>query len=155
MIIYLLACAGFLLAGETTATYKVEGMMCGVNCPRVVQKSLEGVEGVKNCTVDFNSKTAYYDGINQSLLLESKGVGEMFKGQLTARAELFKAGAKIGQNLYTSGEVIKLMLLSCANVGKIKPTNKNQAHHFLKVISVSLLYHTWLTYYFEFFNPKP
>ena len=52
---------------------------------------------------DFNSKTAYYDGINQSLLLESKGVGEMFKGQLTARAELFKAGAKIGQNLYTSG----------------------------------------------------
>ena len=32
--------------------------MCGVNCPRVVQKSLEGVEGVKTCTVDFNSKTA-------------------------------------------------------------------------------------------------
>lgn len=52
---------------------------------------------------DFNSKTAYYDGINQSLLLESKGVGEMFKGQLTARAELLKAGAKIGQNLYISG----------------------------------------------------
>ena len=57
-IILLLSCASFLLAGETTTTYKVEGMMCGVNCPRVVQKSLEGVEGVKTCTVDFNSKTA-------------------------------------------------------------------------------------------------
>ena len=57
-IIFLLICAGFILAGETTATYKVEGMMCGVNCPMKVRQSLEGVDGVKMCIVDFESQTA-------------------------------------------------------------------------------------------------
>ena len=57
-IIFLLICTGFLLAGETTATYKVEGMMCNKNCPMKVKQSLEGVDGVKICQVDFKSKRA-------------------------------------------------------------------------------------------------
>lgn len=52
---------------------------------------------------DYNSRTAYFDGINQSLLLESKGIGEAFKGQMTARAETIKGLSKMGQNYYTSG----------------------------------------------------
>ena len=56
-IISLLSCVGFLLAAETTATYKVEGMMCGVSCPKAIQKSLNGVDGVKICIVDFKSRT--------------------------------------------------------------------------------------------------
>lgn len=52
---------------------------------------------------DYNSQTAYYDGINQSLLLQSKGIGEQFKGQLTARTETIKGISQIGQNLYSSG----------------------------------------------------
>ena len=39
---------------------------------------------------DYNSRTAYFDGINQSLLLESKAIGERFKGDLTARTETIK-----------------------------------------------------------------
>ena len=54
----LLTCIGFLLAGETTATYNVEGMMCNKGCPMKVRRSLEGVGGVKVCQVDFESKTA-------------------------------------------------------------------------------------------------
>ena len=57
-IIFLLVCSGFLLAGETTATYKVEGMMCNKNCPMKVRQSLEGVDGVKVCQVDFESDMA-------------------------------------------------------------------------------------------------
>ena len=57
-IILLLIYTRVLLADETTATYKVEGMMCGVNCPMKVKQSLEGVDGVKMCKVDFESKTA-------------------------------------------------------------------------------------------------
>jgi len=57
-IIFLLACVGFILAGETTATYKVDGMMCGISCPMKVKQSLEGVDGVKICQVNFDSKTA-------------------------------------------------------------------------------------------------
>jgi hypothetical protein len=55
---------------------------------------------------DFNSQQAYYDGINQSLLLESKGVGENFKGQLTARAEYFKAIGTMAGNYYSSGSIL-------------------------------------------------
>ena len=57
-IIFLLACIGFLLAGEATAIYKVEGMMCNKNCPMKVKQSLKDVDGVKTCNVDFDSKTA-------------------------------------------------------------------------------------------------
>ena len=57
-IIFLLASIGFLMAGEATAIYKVEGMMCNKNCPMKVNQSLEGVSGVKTCNVDFDSKTA-------------------------------------------------------------------------------------------------
>ena len=52
---------------------------------------------------DYNSTTAYYDGINQSLLLQSKGIGERFKGEMTARAEYMKAIGTIGGNYYKSG----------------------------------------------------
>ena len=54
--ILLLFYAGILLAGESTATYKVEGMMCNKNCPMKVKQSLEGVDGIKVCQVDFESK---------------------------------------------------------------------------------------------------
>ena len=55
---------------------------------------------------DFNSQQAYYDGINQASLLESKGVGENFKGQLTARAEYFKAAGTMFGNYYSSGSIL-------------------------------------------------
>ena len=57
-IIVLFSCAGLLLASETTAKYKIEGMMCNKSCPMKVKQSLEGVEGVKVCRVDFESDMA-------------------------------------------------------------------------------------------------
>ena len=35
-------------------------------------------------------QNANYDQINQSILLQAKGVGERFKGHLTARTETIK-----------------------------------------------------------------
>ena len=49
---------GFLFSDESTATYRVEGMMCAINCPQKVNDSLNGVDGIKSCKVDFESKTA-------------------------------------------------------------------------------------------------
>ena len=49
---------GLLFSGESTATYRVEGMMCSINCPQKVNDSLNGVDGIKSCKVDFKSKTA-------------------------------------------------------------------------------------------------
>jgi len=52
---------------------------------------------------DYNSTTAYYDGINQSLLLSSKGVGEKFKGYMTANSEYMKAVGSMFGNYSKSG----------------------------------------------------
>ena len=66
-ILLLLSCIGFLLASETTTNFKVEGMMCGVNCPKAVKKSLNGVDGIKKCVVDFDSKTALVTYENEKI----------------------------------------------------------------------------------------
>ena len=58
MILLALTTFGFLFSGESTTTYRVEGMMCGVNCPQKVTNSLNGIDGIKSCKVDFESKTA-------------------------------------------------------------------------------------------------
>lgn len=47
-----------LSAKEVTAIYLVDGMMCGTSCPSKVEQSLQGIDGVKTCLVDFTSKTA-------------------------------------------------------------------------------------------------
>ena len=57
-ILIALTAFGFLFSGESTATYRVEGMMCAMNCPQKVNDSLNGVDGIKSCKVDFESKTA-------------------------------------------------------------------------------------------------
>tara|TARA_R100001480_G_scaffold32168_1_gene43459 strand:- start:80 stop:541 length:462 start_codon:yes stop_codon:yes gene_type:complete len=55
---------------------------------------------------DYNSTTAYFDGINQSLLLASKGVGERFKGQMTANTEYMKAVGSMMGNYSKSGSIL-------------------------------------------------
>jgi Cu+-exporting ATPase len=57
-ILIVLTTFGFLFSGESTATYRVEGMMCAMNCPQKVNDSLNGVDGIKSCKVDFELKTA-------------------------------------------------------------------------------------------------
>ena len=57
-ILIALTTCGFLFSAESTATYRVEGMMCAMNCPQKVNDSLNGVDGIKSCKVDFESKTA-------------------------------------------------------------------------------------------------
>ena len=52
---------------------------------------------------DYNSTTAYYDGLNQEALLRAKGVGEAFKGSLMARTEMFKAAGSMFGNYSKSG----------------------------------------------------
>ena len=58
IILISIASLGFLFTGESTATYQVDGMMCAINCPQKVNKSLDDIDGIKSCKVDFESKTA-------------------------------------------------------------------------------------------------
>ena len=52
-----LSTLGFLFSGEITATYSVDGMMCSKSCVQKVNNSLDGIDGIKSCKVDSESKT--------------------------------------------------------------------------------------------------
>tara|TARA_R100001591_G_scaffold105894_1_gene114142 strand:- start:443 stop:889 length:447 start_codon:yes stop_codon:yes gene_type:complete len=49
---------------------------------------------------DFRSQQANFDGLNESLLLESRAAGERFKGDLTARTETIKGVGSLLSNAY-------------------------------------------------------
>jgi P-type Cu+ transporter len=49
--------AGTALAANTTAKFKVTGMVCSA-CQARIQKALTKTEGVANATVDLNSQSA-------------------------------------------------------------------------------------------------
>ena len=74
---------GFLTAGESTATYRVDGMMCAMNCPLKVNQSLDGVGGIKSCKVDFASKTATIifddEKINREKIAKTIAQGTYYK----------------------------------------------------------------------------
>ena len=55
---------------------------------------------------DFNSRQAYFDGINQSLLTAFKGEGEMFKGKVLAQSEMIKGFATAGGNYASTGSLL-------------------------------------------------
>ena len=55
---------------------------------------------------DFNSRQAFYDGMNQSLLTAFKGEGEMFKGKVMAQSEMIKGFATMGGNYASSGSIL-------------------------------------------------
>ena len=55
---------------------------------------------------DFNSRQAFYDGMNQSLLTAFKGEGEMFKGRVLAQAEMIKGIATAGGNYASTGSLL-------------------------------------------------
>ena len=82
-ILITLTAFGFLFSGESTATYRVEGMMCAMNCPQKVNDSLNGVDGIKSCKVDFESKTAtvIFDNekINSDKIAETISKGTYYK----------------------------------------------------------------------------
>ena len=83
IIIQLLICFGLLQADEQISTFKIKGMMCKVNCPMKVQESLKDIDGVKQCNVDYNLKTATitYDNekINSQQIVETISKGTYFK----------------------------------------------------------------------------
>ena len=75
--------SGFMLAGESRATYSVDGMMCAMNCPKKVNKALDGVDGVKSCKVDFETQTAtvVFDNekINSETIAQTIAKGTYYK----------------------------------------------------------------------------
>ena len=55
---------------------------------------------------DFNSRQAFYDGMNQSLLTSFRGAGEEFKGSVLAQAEMIKGISKAAGTYGSTGSLI-------------------------------------------------
>lgn len=53
----LIPLAGPVLASERVTVFAIENMTCAL-CPFTVEKAMRGVDGVKEVTVNFESKTA-------------------------------------------------------------------------------------------------
>ena len=65
-----------LVAAEpVTKSFNVKGMMCGYGCVTTINNSVNSLEGVENCNVDFESKlmTVTFENklINESKIIES------------------------------------------------------------------------------------
>ena len=46
-----------LYSAEVTSIYKIDGMMCAVNCPKIVYDSIININGIHSCQVDFDNET--------------------------------------------------------------------------------------------------
>lgn len=55
------------MASSLTTTLNVDGMTCG-HCSGMVQKTLEGIDGISNVCVDLNGKKAVFDAASEALV---------------------------------------------------------------------------------------
>ena len=50
----IILCISSMIFGASSS-FKVDGMMCAMNCPKKVNNSLNGIDGIKSCKVDFGT----------------------------------------------------------------------------------------------------
>ena len=74
---------GFLFASDSIGKFAINGMMCSTNCPKLVYQSLENIEGIKSCKVDYESKlvTIVFDSeqINSDEIIKTISRNTYFK----------------------------------------------------------------------------
>ena len=59
---------------------------------------------------DYNKEVERIDLVNQSVLLQAKGIGEKLKGDVTAQTEYWKAGASLLTMGYKSHQAGRIVL---------------------------------------------
>ena len=55
---------------------------------------------------EFNSTVAYQNEINNASLLQAKGAGEAYKGEIQFRTGMLKAAGKMGSNYSQTGSIL-------------------------------------------------
>lgn len=74
-MLILLFIFALIVAAPVTKSFNVKGMMCGYGCVTTINKSVNSLEGVENCNVDFESKlmTVTFENklLNESKIIES------------------------------------------------------------------------------------
>tara|TARA_B110000263_G_C14995669_1_gene368063 strand:- start:237 stop:551 length:315 start_codon:yes stop_codon:yes gene_type:complete len=55
-IVYIIFLA-FIISNSTRTNFKISGMMCGVGCVKNITNNTMKIEGVKECTVSYESES--------------------------------------------------------------------------------------------------
>ena len=58
MKFFIISSFSILLSAEVTSIYKIDGMMCAENCPKIVYDSIININGINSCKVDFDNEIA-------------------------------------------------------------------------------------------------
>ena len=69
---------------DSKISLNVEGMSCG-HCSGMVQKTLEGIEGISNISVSLDEKKAYFETTDNNLI--EKAVKEITEAGYKASKE--------------------------------------------------------------------
>ena len=91
----------FLKAQERAmANFRVSAFRSGAEYRDGTTPFLVGVENLQNQLLDlslndYNQEVKQNDIINQSILIQARGQGERFKGELTVRTEYMKAAGSL------------------------------------------------------------
>ena len=107
----------FLKAQERAmANFRVSAFRSGAEYRDGTTPFLVGVENLQNQLLDlslndYNQQVKQNDIINQSILIQARGQGERFKGELTARTEYMKAAGSLLTMGYQSNKDGRLVIV--------------------------------------------
>tara|TARA_B100000945_G_C20149255_1_gene487713 strand:- start:296 stop:610 length:315 start_codon:yes stop_codon:yes gene_type:complete len=58
ILLFSLFLLNIIFSKDVISNFMIDGMMCDKNCPQKVVKSLNSIDGVQSCTVNFKTKIA-------------------------------------------------------------------------------------------------
>ena len=101
---------------QAMANFRVSAFRSGAEYRDGTTPFLVGVENLQNQLLDlslndYNQQVKQNDIINQSILIQARGQGERFKGELTARTEYMKAAGSLLTMGYQSNKDGRLVIV--------------------------------------------
>ena len=92
IIILLTLSITFVFCENIISKYSIEGMRCSVNCCNKVKEAFNGVDGVNNCDVNFDTKVATISYDNSKI--DQKGIENVLKDKTSFRYAEFNENSK-------------------------------------------------------------
>ena len=101
---------------QAYSNFFVNALRTGAEFREGTTPFLVGVKNKQNqmfdlALADYNKEVKQNDIINQSILIQARGQGERFKGDLTARSEMFKAAGSLLTMGYKSQQAGSLVIV--------------------------------------------
>ena len=88
-ILILVCLFGLVISAEKISDFSVKGMMCGVGCIKKINNTINGIDGVKNCDVNFEKERMQitYDDelVNDEMIINALSTNTTYSCKLNER----------------------------------------------------------------------